>query len=209
MSAPEIFAVGDDALAVRVAGRAERHGLAAALRGSGHWLDVVPGKEGVTVHFDPLALPADMARRLLAGQLAKGSQAEEKSFGTITLHMRVNPASAPDLDRVAAENAVSAEVFLDRICASPLIIDMMGFTAGFAYVAGVDPGLVSPRLDVPRQRVAAGSVGMISGQLGLYALAGPAGWQIIGAIVEPLFDARRETPFSLEAGMQIKLIIER
>ena len=50
---------------------------------------------------------------------------------------------------------------------------------------------------------------MISGQLGLYALAGPAGWPIIGRIAEPLFDPRREAPFTLEAGLRLHLSIGR
>lgn len=209
MSAPEIFPVGDDALAVRVAARAERHGLAAALRGSGKWLDVVPGKGEVTVQYDPLALPPEAARCLLATQVSEAPQAEDITARVITLHMRVDEACAPDLARLAAENGLSPEAFLARISASPLRVDMMGFTPGFAYVSGVDPGLISARLAAPRQRVAAGSVGMISGQLGLYALAGPAGWPVIGAVAEPLFEAGREAPFLLEAGIRIMLVVER
>lgn len=209
MSAPEIFFVGDDALAVRVAERATRHALAAALRASGQWGDVVPGKEEVTVQFDPLKLPPAEAEALLRQQAEDIPETEDISAQTVTLHMQVDDAAAPDLARIAAENGLTPETFLARISASPLIVDMMGFTAGFAYVAGVDPALIAPRLDAPRQRVPAGSVGMISGQLGLYALAGPAGWPIIGRIAVPLFDARREAPFTLDAGVRIRLLIER
>lgn len=208
MSAPEIFFVGDDALAVKVGERAARHALAAALRASGHWVDVVPGKGEVTVQFDPLRLPPAEAEALLRQQAEDIPETEDMSAQTLTLHMHAD-AAAPDLARIAAENGLTPEAFLARIAASPLIVDMMGFTAGFAYVAGVDPALIAPRLDTPRQRVPAGSVGMISGQLGLYALAGPAGWPIIGRIAEPLFDARREAPFTLDAGVRIRLLIER
>ncbi|MBA4226492.1 MAG: hypothetical protein C0456_07645 [Hyphomonas sp.] len=209
MNAPEIFFVGDDALAVKVAARAARHALAAALRASGQWVDVVPGKGEVTVQFDPLAIPPSQAEALLRQQAEDIPETEDIPAQTITLHMQADDAAAPDLARIAAENGLTPEAFLARIAASPLIVDMMGFTAGFAYVAGVDPALVAPRLDTPRQRVPAGSVGMISGQLGLYALAGPAGWPVIGRIAEPLFDARRETPFTLDAGVRIRLLIER
>lgn len=209
MSAPEIFLVGDDALAVKVAERAARHALAAALRASGQWVDVVSGKGEVTVQFDPLAIPPSQAEALLRQQAEDIPETEDIPAQTITLHMQADDAAAPDLARIAAENGLTPEAFLARIAASPLIVDMMGFTAGFAYVAGVDPALVAPRLDTPRQRVPAGSVGMISGQLGLYALAGPAGWPVIGRIAEPLFDARRETPFTLDAGVRIRLLIER
>ncbi len=209
MSAPKIFAVGDDALAVRVPDRAARHALAASLRASSVWRDVVPGKGEVTVQFDPLSLPPDEAARLLSAQAENAPPANDSRAQTITLHMRVDEMSAPDLARLASENGMAPDAFLRRIEASPLLVDMMGFTAGFAYVSGVEPALAAPRLDTPRQKVPAGSVGMITGQLGLYALSGPAGWPIIGRVAEPLFDARWNAPFLLDAGFRIKLVIGR
>ena len=208
MSAPAIYFVGDDALAIPAPARATRHALAAALRATGMWIDVVPGKGEVTVQFDPLTLPPQAARALLADQAAKAELAGEGAPRTLTFHMKTDEASAPDLARLAAENGLTPEAFLARICASPLVVDMMGFTAGFAYVVGVDAGLSAPRLDTPRQKVPAGSVGMLTGQLGFYALAGAAGWPIIGQVTTRLFDASRDAPFSLDAGMRIILARE-
>lgn len=209
MIPPGIYFVGDDALAAVQPERGRRHALARFLRQAASWRDVVPGKGEVTVHFNPLEIAPSEAVRLLAAQIANMPNAEEVTTEEIQLHMRADAASAPDLARLAAENSLSPEDFLARVTASDLLVDMMGFTAGFAYVAGVDPALTAPRLDVPRQKVPAGSVGFISGQLGLYALAGPAGWPVIGCIREPLFDASRPNPFLLDAGMRVRLIVER
>jgi hypothetical protein len=52
-------------------------------------------------------------------------------------------------------------------------IEMLGFTPGFAYVGGLSAELNVPRLAEPRQRVAAGSIGITDGLTGLYALPGP------------------------------------
>lgn len=207
MSAPVISFVGDDALAVQVSSRPSRHALAAWLRASGAWRDVVPGKQNVTVQFDPLILPPADALKHLTRQVQEAPPPEEVAAREITLHMQVDAASAPDLARIAAENDLTPEAFLQRITASDLVVDMMGFTAGFAYVAGADATLAAPRLDTPRQKVPSGAVGFITGQLGLYALAGPAGWPIIGQIAEPLFEAGAERPFRLEAGDRLRLVI--
>ncbi|MBY9067183.1 allophanate hydrolase subunit 1 [Hyphomonas sp. WL0036] len=209
MSAPAICFVGDDALAVRIVSRPARHALAGWLRASGVWLDVVPGKQDVIVQFDPLALPPGVALDQFTRQVHESPPPEEVAPHETTLHMQVDAASAPDLARIAAENGLTPKVFLRRITASDLVVDMMGFTAGFAYVAGADPKLVASRLDIPRQKVPAGSVGFITGQLGLYALAGPAGWPIIGRITEPLFDAGAQRPFRLEAGVSLRLRVGR
>lgn len=208
MTALEIVFIGDDALAAKTSDPAQRNALAAALRASRIWRDVVPGKREVTVQFNPLEVPPAAAFERLKQQCQSIPHGEAHVGPAITLHMRTDDASAPDLARLAAENGLSPSGFLQRIIASPLIVDMMGFTAGFAYVTGVEASLAAARLDMPRQRVPAGSVGFISGQLGLYALAGPAGWPIIGRIAEPLFDAQSATPFTLEAGMRLSLRIE-
>lgn len=209
MTLPEIYPVGDDALAVRASDRDVRHQLAAALRGSGLWWDVVPGKREVTVHFDPMLISPDQARERLAHLVTETSAAAGAAARTVTLTMMSDAAAAPDLARIAGQNGLSPGALLARIAASDLMVDMMGFTAGFAYVSGVDPALVSPRLDVPRQRVPAGSVGFISGQIGLYALAGPGGWPLIGRVAQPLFDMSRPEPFLLDAGAKIRLVVER
>ena len=83
---------------------------------------------------------------------------------------------------------------------------MLGFMPGFAYVEGVDSTLKAERLSTPRQRLDAGSVGILSGQLGLYGLAGPGGWPVIGRLTETLFDVGRDVPFLLQEGQTIRLV---
>lgn len=209
MTRPDLRPVGDDALALIVEDRAARHAIAAALRASGIWLDVVPGKGEVTVQFDPLILPPHEAVASLQAQAASSLHALPAPPGITTLTLLTDPASAPDLAAIASANTLSPDALLARITASPLAVDMMGFMPGFAYVEGVDPALQAERLAVPRQKVPAGSVGMLTGQLGLYALSGPAGWPIIGRIQEPLFDPAAEAPFRLEAGMRVRLEVRR
>lgn len=209
MKVEDIYAVGDDALAVRAPESARRHALVSAFRHSGRWLDVVPGKQNVTVFFDPLSLAPGEARQALQSALTGASAMIAGEAETITLHMRADAASAPDLGAVSARNGVSETILLERLSQSDLQVDMMGFVAGFAYVDGVDPSLQASRLPSPRQTVPAGSVGMLTGQLGFYALAGPAGWPIIGQVTERLFERSDARPFRLATGMKIRLVIER
>jgi allophanate hydrolase len=209
MTGPEIRPIGDDALALIVADRPRRHALAATLRESGKWLDVVPGKGEVTVQFDPLSLPPGEARAVLAA-LAQALPPEDALTPPhVTLTLLADTESAPDLGAIAEANQLTEDALLARIAASPLIVDMMGFTPGFAYVEGVDPALQVERLAKPRQKVPAGSVGILTGQLGLYALSSPGGWPIIGRILEPLFDPTATPPFRLEVGMPVRMEIRR
>lgn len=201
----ELFLIGDDAVAIRPDERQLRHPLARVLRQGGDWIDVVPGKEVVAVRFDPMQLLPSQALQSVFDWLESFQPDESPVLEAIDLHLDVSSASAPDLALLAGANGLTPSAFLDRIANSRLCVDMLGFTPGFAYVEGVDTRLHAERLATPRQRVQAGSVGMVSGQLGLYGLAGPGGWPVIGRLTETLFDPKRSKPFLLQEGQAIRL----
>jgi allophanate hydrolase len=73
-------------------------------------------------------------------------------------------------------------------------------------MSGLDATFEIPRLLQPRQQVPAGSIGLITGQCGLYALAGPGGWPVIGRTTLSLFDPVSDIPFRLQPGMQVRLV---
>jgi len=75
---------------------------------------------------------------------------------------------------------------------------MLGFVPGFAYLGRVDARIAAPRRRVPREVVPAGSVGIAGEQTGVYPIATPGGWQIVGRASVVMFDAGR-TPASLLA----------
>ncbi len=60
------------------------------------------------------------------------------------------------------------------------IVYFLGFVPGFAYLGGLPDTLASPRLETPRANVAQGSVGIAGNQTGIYPLATPGGWRLIG-----------------------------
>jgi KipI family sensor histidine kinase inhibitor len=63
-----------------------------------------------------------------------------------------------------------------------------------------------PRLTEPRQRVEPGSVGVAGGLTGLYALAGPGGWPLIGRTPLALFRADETQPMLLRSGTRIRFV---
>jgi KipI family sensor histidine kinase inhibitor len=88
----------------------------------------------------------------------------------------------------------------------PHIVDLIGFTPGFAYIAGLGDDASVPRLAEPRQRVEPGSVGMAGGLTGLYALAGPGGWPLIGRTPLTLFRPEQSQPLLLDTGTRIRFV---
>ena len=84
------------------------------------------------------------------------------------------------------------------------VVEMVGFTPGFAFIGGLDERLWVPRRSEPRQRVPAGSVGIAGERTGLYAMASPGGWTLIGRTPMTLFDPGAEQPFALAPGMRVR-----
>ena len=67
-------------------------------------------------------------------------------------------------------------------------IYMLGFLPGFPYLGGLDERLFTPRLNTPRTAIPAGAVGIGGEQTGIYPIASPGGWQLIGRTPRKLFD---------------------
>lgn len=83
----------------------------------------------------------------------------------------------------------------------------LGFTGGFPYLGGLPASLKTvPRLDTPRQAVPKGSVGIAAGQTGVYPLATPGGWYLLGKSDVEIFDATQDPPALLAAGDVIKFV---
>jgi allophanate hydrolase len=205
MSGLRIVPCGDDALRLVTLASDDRHHIADVLRGSGNWREVVVGRESVTVQFDPVGLQPSAARDLLKKTVSMNLSDQQSVQPEVTLPVSTDETSAPDLSTCAEANGCTIEEFLIKIHGSSLKVDMLGFAPGFAYVSGVDQSLSGGRLENPRQRVPAGSIGFIEGYLGIYALEGPGGWPIIGRTNAILFDKSAPHPFLLSAGTPLQI----
>ncbi|WP_338590878.1 5-oxoprolinase subunit PxpB [Shewanella khirikhana] len=114
----------------------------------------------------------------------------------------------PDLEAVARFHHTSAEEIIRAHCATEYRVMFLGFLPGFAYLSGLPSQLHTPRLDVPRQQVPAGSVGIGGAQTGIYPCQAPGGWQLIGRTELPLFDAKQEPPCRFAPGDRIQFVRE-
>jgi KipI family sensor histidine kinase inhibitor len=214
MSAARVVMLGDSSISVQLAPAVDPavNARCIALAGSLEKLglrgvrDIVPTYNSVTVHFDPLladgkALVAELDR--LAGVTFPESAAEAR---TIEIPVSYGGVSGPDLKDVA-EFAACGEADVVRLhTETPYRVYMLGFLPGFAYMGTVDRRIAMPRLDTPRMRVDAGSVGIAGEQTGIYPCDSPGGWRIIGRTSAKVFDATRAQPSLLTAGDYVKFV---
>jgi KipI family sensor histidine kinase inhibitor len=151
-----------------------------------------------------MADPLDSARRWLRQQALDGNGDETQPPRLVELPVLYGGADGPDLDAVAAQAGLSPAEVIERHAAGDYAVAMLGFAPGFPYLLGLDPALATPRLQTPRTRVAAGSVGIGGAQTGIYPRPGPGGWRIIGRTSAVLFDPGRSSPSLLLPGDRVR-----
>jgi len=112
----------------------------------------------------------------------------------------------PDVAVVARHWGVAEESVVARHQATEFLVAFGGFAPGFAYLTGLPPALAVPRLDTPRTRVPAGSVGLADVYCGIYPTASPGGWLLIGHTDAVLFDPERDPPALLTPGVRVRFV---
>lgn len=215
---PRIAPLGDAALTVvfgdrveaelgeqvrRAASRVRRAAAAGAIAGV---VDIVPAYTTLVVHYDPLVVEhATIAARVLDALRAL-PDAADGIMDAPRHHLLPVRYDGPDLDEVARRCGLDKREVVERHAGVEYRVELVGFVPGFGYLAPLDPALVLPRRDRPRRAVPAGSVAIAGAQTGVYPLATPGGWHIIGRTEVVLFDPARAEPALLRAGDRVRFV---
>ena len=157
-------------------------------------VDLVPAARTVLVSFRPGSPSLGSVGPLLAA--ADLSSAPALAGRSVVLPVVYD---GPDLDLVASTAGVSADEAVALHSGAEYTVAFTGFAPGFGYLTGLPAELRQPRLETPRTRVPAGSVGVAGEFTGVYPRSSPGGWRLLGRLApgaDPLFDARR-TPAAL------------
>ena len=167
--------------------------------------DIVVGYRTVMVHVRPLVERTAPVLGTLEHMLVEQPPADAVRPGrALTIPVCYGGACGPDLDAVAAFARLPPAEVGRRHSAREYRVYMVGFVPGFAYMAEVDPAIAAPRRPTPRMRVPRGSVGIASGQTGIYPDETPGGWNIIGRCPLRPYDPSRDEPFLLHAGDRVR-----
>lgn len=196
----------DDQLSLLADGPQDAQALAEHLRKDACWLDVVAGIDTVVVRFDVARMDADNAELRIRDSLRSGVPPLPKSDTLLEIPVVYGGAYGPDLEALCLDLGMEQDEFVALHSGTEYCVDMVGFTPGFAFIGGLDERLHVPRREQPRQRVAAGSVGIADSRTGIYALPSPGGWTLIGRTPYPLFDPKADDPFAVHAGTRIRFV---
>jgi len=168
--------------------------------------DIVPTYRSVLIHYDPLVLSWEAVMAWVRTQAASIDPQPGVSSRRIEIPVVYGGEFGPDLDFVARAHDLSPEEVVRLHWSAEYIVYMMGFMPGFPYLGGLPPELETPRLENPRTRVRAGSVGLAGRQTGIYPLDSPGGWRIIGHTSVKLFDPALDPPALLAPGDRVRFV---
>ena len=177
-------------------------------------IELAPAYTSVAVFFDPIAvLKSNGAANGVFDELA--TRIRSAIIPASRRHRRRTAARGPrlteipvcydaefgfDLDRVAEHTKLSEREIVDLHSTREYRVACIGFVPGFTFLAGLPKNLATPRRDVPRKEIPAGSVGIGGAQTGIYPLRSPGGWNLIGRTPLKLFDPTKDPPTLLCPG---------
>jgi inhibitor of KinA len=177
-------------------------------------VEIVPAYVSVAVHYDPAAFveapsvdgsgPYVRLCVLLGEALSPLDVARLPTAQLVEIAVCYGGEFGPDLEDVARHRGLSADDVVRIHSTGDYLVYMIGFAPGFPYLGGLDARIAAPRRTVPRTLVPAGSVGIGGDQTGVYPIASPGGWQLIGRTPQRLFVAQREPPTLIHAGDRVR-----
>jgi len=166
--------------------------------------ELIPTYRSLLAIYDPLATTVSDLKPHIEEVWENLTSACLPSPKTLKVPVVYGGEFGPDLDWVADYLGITSEEVI-RLHTQPTYeVYMIGFTPGYPYLGELPDALVTPRRDTPRGRVPRGSVGIAQKQTGIYPVASPGGWQIIGRTPLVLFDPNRRPPAALEMGDRVQ-----
>lgn len=171
-------------------------------------VEAIPGMNNITVILrNPQELALDAIERLQ--RWWEESDALEPESRYIEIPVIYGGEQGPDLNEVAQHSGLTPKQVVELHASVDYVVWFLGFQPGFPYLGGLPERLAMPRRAEPRLLVPAGSVGIGGAQTGIYPLATPGGWQLIGLTSQPLFDPHKEDPVLLRPGDTLRFVPQK
>ncbi len=171
-------------------------------------IEAVPAYSSLTVHYDIIALKKkipvhqtvyEWMKQQLEERFKQPVQQDQITGRYLEIPVCYEEEFARDMQQLAGTKNILVDEVIQIHVSKKYKVYMLGFLPGFPYMGEVDERIAMPRKATPAT-IKEGSVGIAGKQTGIYPLASPGGWQIIGRTPLKLFDITGEEPTLLKAG---------
>jgi len=115
-----------------------------------------------------------------------------------------DPELGFDLVAAAKRLGLSPDELVKLHAGADHLVYFIGFTPGLPYMGGMPDALHIPRLETPRTKVPAGSVGIGGIQCCIYSVESPGGYWVLGRTPLKLYDPGAADPILLRPGDHVR-----
>jgi len=165
-----------------------------------------PAYCSLLVKFDALKLQHDELEAILSGYLNRLGEVHLPEPRLVEIPVCYGGEFGPDLAEVSAMHGLTPAQAIELHTSTSYLVYFLGFAPGFAYLGELPEALVTPRLATPRRSVPAGSVGIAGNQTGVYPIATPGGWRILGRTPTAMFRVEVQGLSLLAIGDRVRFV---
>ncbi len=165
-----------------------------------------PAYCSLLVKFDALKLQHGELEAILNGYLNHLGEVRLPEPRLVEIPVCYGGEFGPDLVEVSAMHGLTPAQAIELHSSTSYLVYFLGFVPGFAYLGELPEPLVTPRLATPRRIVPAGSVGIAGNQTGVYPVATPGGWRLLGRTPIPMFQPGESGLSLLAIGDRVRFV---
>lgn len=169
------------------------------------WLrNLQPSYTSLMVTFDPGCVDHTEVEAVLRQYEERAKTMRRPKPRNVEIPVCYGGEFGPDLDEVAKVHGLKPQEVITLHTSRSYHAYFLGFAPGFAYLGDLPEEIATPRLDTPRKKVPAGSVGIAGRQTAVYPFATPGGWRLIGRTPIQVFQGDRKPMALISIGDQVK-----
>jgi KipI family sensor histidine kinase inhibitor len=167
-------------------------------------VETVPTFRALLVYYDPAHVGYDDLCASLADLAEQATPSALPPPRLVELPCCYTPELGLDLEPAAARLGLSPEELARLHAGADYLVYFIGFTPGLPYMTGMPERLTLARLDTPRVKVPAGSVGIGGTQCCIYSVESPGGFWVLGRTPLALYDPGAPEPILLRPGDRVR-----
>jgi KipI family sensor histidine kinase inhibitor len=167
-------------------------------------VETVPTYRALQVYYDPGVIGYEALCRALTPLAEQAAATAMPPAREVELPCCYGDDLGPDLEPAARRLELSSDELVRLHAGAEYLVYFIGFTPGLPYMTGAPARLTIPRLDTPRVKVPAGSVGIGGIQCCVYSVDSPGGFWLLGRTPLRLYDPAAAEPILLKPGDRVR-----
>jgi inhibitor of KinA len=167
-------------------------------------VETVPTYRALQVYYDPAVIGYDALCRALAPLVEQTAATAMPPAREVEVPCCYGDELGPDLEAAARRLELSPDELVRLHVGAEYLVYFIGFTPGLPYMTGAPARLTIPRLDTPRVKVPASSVGIGGIQCCVYSVESPGGFWLLGRTPLRLYDPGAAEPILLKPGDRVR-----